>query len=68
MDGPFYALSIKGVQALAGIGTPEALRFLEGIARSAQGEWPDPLRWHAAEELGIEDELGFDEDAMVGGA
>lgn len=26
-----------------------------------------PLRWHAAEELGIEDELGFDEDEMLGG-
>ncbi|WP_328495899.1 hypothetical protein OHS59_26590 [Streptomyces sp. NBC_00414] len=67
-DGPFYALCIKGVQALAGIGTPEALRFLGDIARTAPGKWPDPLRWHAAQELGIEDELGFDEDAMLGGA
>lgn len=52
---------------LAEIGTPDALRLLRGIATSAPGEWPDPLRWHAAEELGIEDELGFDEDAMLGG-
>lgn len=32
------------------------------------GAWPDSLRRHAAEELGIEDELGFDEDDMFGGA
>ncbi|WP_371669794.1 hypothetical protein OG985_20420 [Streptomyces sp. NBC_00289] len=67
-DGPFYPLGIKGVQSLGEIGTPEAHQFLRGIATSGPGEWPDPLRWHAAEELGIEDELGFDEDEMLGGA
>ncbi len=29
---------------------------------------PDSLRRHAAGELGIEDELGFDEDDTFGGA
>ncbi|MFG2347219.1 hypothetical protein [Streptomyces phaeochromogenes] len=67
-DGLFFALCIKGLQSLAEIGTPGALQFLRVVARSASGEWPDPLRWHAAEELGIEDELGFDEDLMLGGA
>jgi len=29
-------------------------------------ERPDPLRWHAAEQLGIEGESGFEEDEMLG--
>ncbi|WP_329275863.1 hypothetical protein [Streptomyces sp. NBC_01451] len=66
-DGPLYALCVKGIQSLAEIGTPEANRFLKGIATSEPSAWPAPLRWHAAEELGIEDELGFDEDEMLGG-
>jgi hypothetical protein len=66
-DGPFFPLCVKGIQSLAEIGTPDAVQFLRGIATSEPGEWPAPLRWHAAEELGIEDELGFDEDEMLGG-
>ncbi|MDX3454230.1 HEAT repeat domain-containing protein [Streptomyces sp. ME02-8801-2C] len=66
-DGPMYALCVKGIQSLGEIGTPEANRFLKGIATSEPSAWPAPLRWHAAEELGIEDELGFDEDEMLGG-
>ncbi|MER5470451.1 HEAT repeat domain-containing protein [Streptomyces sp. NPDC002685] len=66
-DGPFFPLCVKGVQSLGEIGTPDALVFLRGIATSAPDEWPDPLRWHAAEQLGIEEELGFDEDEMLGG-
>ncbi|PWI17217.1 hypothetical protein DI272_25930 [Streptomyces sp. Act143] len=67
VDGPFFPLCIKGIQALGEIGTPDAEQFLTTVATSAPGEWPDPLRWHAAEQLGIEDELGFDEDEMLGG-
>ncbi|WP_053743392.1 HEAT repeat domain-containing protein [Streptomyces sp. NRRL WC-3618] len=66
-DGPLYALCVKAIQSLGEIGTPEANRFLKGIATSEPSVWPAPLRWHAAEELGIEDELGFDEDEMLGG-
>jgi hypothetical protein len=66
-DGPFFPLCVKGVQSLGEIGTPDALALLRGIAMSTPDEWPDPLRWHAAEQLGIEDELGFDEDEMLGG-
>ncbi|MFF3408325.1 HEAT repeat domain-containing protein [Streptomyces sp. NPDC002742] len=66
-DGPFFPLCVKGVQSLGEIGTPEALALLRGIATSTPEEWPGPLRWHAAEQLGIEDELGFDEDMMLGG-
>ena len=66
-DGPFFPVCIKGIQALGEIGTPDAEQFLKTLATSAPGEWPDPLRWHAAEQLGIEDELGFDEDQMLGG-
>ncbi len=67
VDGPLYALCVKGIQSLGEIGTPEANRFLKDIATSEPSAWPAPLRWHAAEELGIEDELGFDEDEMLGG-
>jgi hypothetical protein len=27
--------------------------------------WPNPIRWHAAVALRVEDELGFDEDLML---
>ncbi|WP_145969027.1 HEAT repeat domain-containing protein [Streptomyces hyaluromycini] len=67
-DGPYFAFCVKALQALGEIGTPEAVRFLRGIATGDPAAWPDPLRWHAAEELGIEDELGFDEDRMLGGS
>ncbi|MFD7765514.1 hypothetical protein [Streptomyces sp. NPDC059787] len=67
-DGPFFTFCVKGIQALGEIGGAEAERFLRSVAVSEPGAWPDPLRRHAAEELGIEDELGFDEDDMLGGA
>lgn len=66
VDGPFYSFCVKGIQALGEIGTPEAHELLRGIAVGEPQEWPAPLRWHAAEELGIEDELGFNEDQMLG--
>ena len=66
-DGPLYALCVKGIQSLGETGTTEANRFLKGVATSDPSAWPAPLRWHAAEELGIEEELGFYEDEMLGG-
>ena len=66
-DGPLYALCVKGIQSLGETGTTEANRFLKGVATSDPSAWPAPLRWHAAEELGIEDELGFCEDERLGG-
>lgn len=67
-DGPYFTFCVKALQSLGQIGTPEAVGFLRGIATGDPAVWPDPLRWHAAEELGIEDELGFDEDRMLGGS
>ncbi|MFD4604885.1 hypothetical protein ACFWPQ_43585 [Streptomyces sp. NPDC058464] len=67
-DGPYFTFCVKALQTLGEIGTPEAVGFLRGIATGDPTAWPDPLRWHAAEELGIEDKLGFDEDRMLGGS
>ncbi|MGW5657481.1 hypothetical protein ACWDFR_29000 [Streptomyces sp. 900105755] len=67
-DGPYFTFCVKALQSLSEIGTDEAVGFLRGIATGDPAVWPDPLRWHAAEELGIEDELGFDEDRMLGGS
>ncbi|MFJ3805608.1 HEAT repeat domain-containing protein [Streptomyces sp. NPDC090073] len=64
-DAPFFAVCTKIIHSLAEIGTPDARDVLREVAT---GSWPKPLKWHAAEELGIEEELGFDEDEMPGGA
>lgn len=62
-DAPAYWLCQKVVSSLGEIGTPEAL----GRTRQMTSEtWPDVVRWHAAVELGIEEELGFIEDEMLG--
>lgn len=62
-DAPAYWLCQKVIASLGEIGTPEALgRIRQMTAQS----WPDAIRWHAAVELGIEDELGFDEVQMLG--
>ncbi|WP_046734623.1 HEAT repeat domain-containing protein [Streptomyces humi] len=65
-DGPCFTFCVKALQTLGEIGTPEAVGFLRGIATGDPAAWPDTLRRHAAEELGIEDELGFDEDGTLG--
>ncbi|MEU7281998.1 hypothetical protein AB0A69_24965 [Streptomyces sp. NPDC045431] len=64
-DAPYFALSLKCVHALGGIGTAEAQAVLRTVAT---GDHPGVLRWNAAVELGIEDELGYDEDEMLGPA
>ncbi|MCX4824684.1 HEAT repeat domain-containing protein [Streptomyces sp. NBC_01142] len=61
-DAPYFPLCIKAIQSLSEIGTPEAEAVLRTVAT---GDGPAPLRWHAAEELGIEEELGYDEDEML---
>ncbi|MGW0881757.1 HEAT repeat domain-containing protein [Streptomyces sp. NPDC002671] len=62
-DAPAYWLCQKVIASLGEIGTPEAL---ECIRQMTAQSWPDAVRWHAAVELGIEGELGFDEDQMLG--
>lgn len=61
---PYYAISVKCVQTLGALGTPAARKMLSELTSD---QWPDPVRWHAAFELGTEAELGFDEDSMLGG-
>jgi hypothetical protein len=61
-DAPAHALCLKTVEALGAIGGPLAEESLHAIA---VGNYPKPLKWQAAVELGIEDELGFDEDEMT---
>ncbi|MDX6740107.1 hypothetical protein [Actinocorallia sp. A-T 12471] len=62
-DGPAYWLSQKAILALGEFGTVES----DGFLRKMTGkDWPDPVRWHSAVALGVEDDLGFDEDQMLG--
>ncbi|WP_158073112.1 HEAT repeat domain-containing protein [Streptomyces kebangsaanensis] len=61
-DAPAYWLCQKVIFSLGWIGTPEAL---ERIRRMTVTPWPDVVRWNAAVELEIEEELGFDEDQML---
>jgi len=60
-DAPAYWLCQKAILALADLGTEESRRFLSSMTADS---WPNPIRWHAAVALNVEDELGFDEDEM----
>ncbi|MGW1627501.1 HEAT repeat domain-containing protein [Streptomyces sp. NPDC002172] len=51
-DGPHFTFCVEALQSLGEIGTHEAVGFLRGIATGDPAVWTDPLRWHAAEELG----------------
>jgi HEAT repeats len=62
-DAPAYWLSQKAILALADLGTEESRQFL--ISMTAES-WPKAIRWHAAVALDIENELGFDEEEMLG--
>ncbi|MFF4607407.1 hypothetical protein ACFY12_32305 [Streptomyces sp. NPDC001339] len=62
-DAPAYWLCQKVTSSLGEIGTPEAHDHLR---RMTAPSWPNTVRWHAAVELGAEEELGFDEDQMLG--
>ncbi|MDI3402528.1 hypothetical protein [Streptomyces cavernicola] len=68
-DAPAYWLCKTCVDALGTVhfvygaeGDGGASGFLREVAT---GDYPDQLRWEAAVELQIEDELGFDEDEMT---
>ncbi|WP_157851448.1 HEAT repeat domain-containing protein [Streptomyces monomycini] len=61
-DAPAYWLCQKAIASLGEIGAPQAF---EGLRRMTASSWPDVVRWHAAAELDIEEELGFDEDRML---
>lgn len=62
-EGPGYWLCLKTVEALGAIGGPRAEEILHAVA---VGDYPKPVKWQAAVELAIEDELGFDEGEMTG--
>lgn len=62
-DAPGYWLCQKVISSLSEIGTVEALGHLREMTAPS---WPDVVRWHAAVELGMEEELGFNEDQMLG--
>lgn len=57
------SLCIKCIHALANIDTSEARSTLKDMTHE---NYPDILRWYAAFELEIEEELGFNEDEMTG--
>lgn len=60
--GPYYSLTLRCIAALGEIDSTGARDALLELTASG---WPDPVRWHAAVELGIEEDLGFDEDEML---
>ncbi|MFF9691142.1 hypothetical protein [Streptomyces sp. NPDC014623] len=68
-DAPGYWLCKKCIAALGavhfalqGARASDAADFLRQVAT---GDYPNQLKWEAAVELGIEDDLGFDEDEMT---
>jgi hypothetical protein len=61
-DAPAFWLIQKAILALSAFETAEADGYLREMTG---GSWPDPIRWHAAVALCVEDELGFDEEAML---
>ncbi|MEU2272496.1 hypothetical protein ABZ568_39855 [Streptomyces olindensis] len=62
VDAPAYWLCQKVIASLSEIATREALGYVRNMTAS---RWPDVVRWHAAVELGAEEELGFDEGRML---
>lgn len=62
LDSPAYWLCQKAILSLSELGTDAARAYLRAMTAAP---WPPPIRWHAAVALGIEDELGFDEDQML---
>lgn len=62
-DAPAYWLCQKAISSLGELGSDEADGFLSLLTEAG---WPAIIRWHAAVELNVEDDLGFDEDQMLG--
>ena len=61
-DGPAYWLCQKAILSLSELDTDEAKSYL---IQMTDDSWPNVVRWNAAVALGIEDELGFDEESML---
>lgn len=61
-DSPYYSISEKCVHVLGELNSLDAKKALRELTSNS---WPDPIRWHAAVELEIEDDLGFDEAIML---
>lgn len=61
-EDPGHSFSIKCIIAINDISGEDADKTLRGIAT---GNYPNVLKWHAAEELDITEELGFDEEEML---
>jgi hypothetical protein len=61
-DSPAYWLCQKAILSLSELDTDEANGYLHAMTATP---WPRSIRWHAAVALGIEDELGFDENQML---
>ncbi|MGV9326798.1 hypothetical protein [Streptosporangium sandarakinum] len=62
-DAPAFWLCQKAILSLSELNTDEARDKLRMMTTAA---WPSAVRWHAAVALGIEEQLGFVEDHMLG--
>lgn len=62
LEDPGHSFSIKCILAIKDIGGESADKLLRDVAT---GDYPNTLKWHAAEELDITEELGFDEEEML---
>ncbi|MCQ8774180.1 hypothetical protein [Streptomyces telluris] len=58
-DAPAYWLCQKAILSLSELETNEAEGYLRAMTDPA---WPDPIRWHAAVALMIEESLGLKEE------
>ncbi len=61
-DAPAYWLCQKAILSLSTLETVKADAYLLALTKP---NWPNPIRWHAAVALQIEDSLGFIEDDML---
>ncbi|MGP4101389.1 hypothetical protein [Nonomuraea sp. KM90] len=62
-DAPTFWLCQKVILSLSELDTDEARDKLRMMTTAA---WPSAVRWHAAVALGIEEQLGFVEEHMLG--
>ncbi|MER7501440.1 hypothetical protein AB0L05_20950 [Nonomuraea pusilla] len=62
-DAPAFWLCQKVILSLSELDTDEARDKLRMMTTAA---WPSAVRWHAAVALGVEEQLGFDEDHLLG--
>ena len=62
-DAPTYWLCQKVILSLSELETDEANEYLLALTKPT---WAGPIRWHSAVALQLEDDLGFEEDQMLG--